>query len=139
LTALPSSATDRLEGERRKCRALAILEARRRVYIRRGRRALLTRLLAAGEATADDVRAAVELPPAINPKCLGSVPGQLAEAGIIRAAGFVRTTRPAGHARPVLLWQLADRAAALAWLAAHPDLPDLEPAEGDPQQPTLWD
>ena len=34
-----------------------------------------------------------------------------------------------------MLWQLADRATALDWLEAHPDLPDLEPAD---QQPTLF-
>src|SRR5262249_45353410 len=112
-------------------------EARRRVYVRRGRRALLARLLAAGTATADDVRAAVELPPGLNPTLFGTVPGQLAEAGIIRAAGFVPTARPQGHARPVQLWQLTDRTAAVAWLAAHPHLPD--PSEGEPEQLTLFD
>jgi hypothetical protein len=132
MTALPSPAAGLLEGERRKLSAHALLQAHRRVYVRRGRRALLLRLLDAGTATADDVRAAVELPPALNPTCFGSVPGRLAEAGIIRPAGFVRTKRPEGHARPVQLWQLADRAAALAWLAAHPDLPD--PSEDEPEQ-----
>jgi hypothetical protein len=31
----------------------------------------------------------------------------------------------------VLRWQLADRAAALAWLATHPELPDLESEQLD--------
>ncbi len=55
------------EGERRKRDALAMLDARRQVYVNRGRRALLRRLLDAGSATADDVRAAVELPAGIGP------------------------------------------------------------------------
>ena len=87
---------------------------------------LLARLLAVGAATADDVRDAVELPDTLNPKLFGAVPGPLAEAGIIRAAGFVRTRRPEGHARPVLTWELIDAAAARFWLGAHPDLPDPE-------------
>ncbi len=137
MSALPSPPAGRHEGERRKREALALLEARRRVYVRRGRRALLRRLLVVGSATADDVRAAVELPTGLNAKLFGAVPGPLAEAGIIQPAGFVKTKRPEGHARPVQLWQLADRAAALSWLAAHPDLPD--PSEGDPKQLTLFD
>jgi hypothetical protein len=42
-----------------------------------------------------------------------------------------------GHARPVMGWQLADRAAALAWLADHPPLPDPAP-ECDGGQLMLW-
>jgi hypothetical protein len=41
-----------------------------------------------------------------------------------------------GHARPIAVWALIDRDAALAWLAAHPDLPD--PDDGEPMQRTLW-
>jgi hypothetical protein len=112
LTALPSPA-GRLEGERRKLSAHALLEARREVYVRRGRRALLARLLATGTATADDVRAAVTLPPDLDARCMGAVPGELASAGIIRPGGYVKTARPVGQARPVLVWHLADRAAAV--------------------------
>jgi hypothetical protein len=136
VTTTPSpSNTRHAEGEALKLAAHALLAARREVYVRRGRRALLLRLLAAGTATADDVRDAVELPPGINPKLFGAVPGLLAAAGIIEAVGYTRTARKEGHARPVLRWRLADRAAALAWLGANPDLPDLEPANS---QPTLF-
>ena len=113
-----------LDGERRKSNALATLAERREVYVRRGRRALLRTLLDSGTATADDVRAAVKLPPGIDPKCFGSVPGALVRAEIIRAGGFGKTRRPVGHARPVTVWELVDRAAALQWLANHPDQPD---------------
>jgi hypothetical protein len=123
-------------GDRRDA-ALDLLRRRRATLVRCGQRALLGQLLAVGTATADDVRAAVTLPPDIDPRCMGAVPGDLADAGIIRATGYVRTARPAGHARPVLCWALADRDAALTWLTTHPELPD--PAESEGEQLTLWD
>ncbi len=119
------------DGKRRKADALALLEARREVYVLRGRRALLQTLLALGSATADDVRELVDLPPGIDPKCFGTVPGPLARAGIIRADGFAKTCRPEGHARPVTIWTLIDRCKAERWLTAHRDQPDL----GDDEQP----
>jgi len=112
------------EGERRKQDALASLAERRDVYVNRGRRALLARLLEVGTATADDVRSVVELPPGVNPTCFGSVPSPLAQAGVIYRAGYRETTRPEGHARPVTVWRLADREAAERWLRLHPDRPD---------------
>ena len=119
------------EGERQKLDALALLEARRECYVRRGRRALLDAVLRSGAATADDVWEAMELPPGIDPRCLGSIPGPLARAGIVRPAGFVKSRRPERHASYIQVWQLADRAAALRWLATHPDLPD-PPADDPP-------
>jgi hypothetical protein len=105
------------------------LEARREVYVRRGRRAMLEVLLRKGTATADDIRAAVELPPEIDARCLGACPGALAYAKIIRAAGFVRSARPERHACWLQVWELVDRQAAVQWLADHLDLPD--PIEGE--------
>jgi hypothetical protein len=115
------------EGEARKAGALDLLADRRQAIIRRAQRALLTVLLEAGSATADDVRKLVELPPGIGPRCFGAVPIPLARAGIIRADGYAKTCRPTAHARPLTVWLLADRAAALRWLADHPDRP--APAE----------
>ena len=60
------------EGEEIKAEKLAMLEARREVYVRRGRRAMLETLLRNGTATADDVRAEVELPSDIDARCLGT-------------------------------------------------------------------
>jgi hypothetical protein len=125
------------DGERRRDAALQLLRDRRASLIRRGQRALVGQLLSTGIATADDVRASQELSPGIDPRCMGAVPGELVFAGIIRPAGYVRTARPAGHGRPVLRWQLVDAAAARAWLAAHPALPDPDPA--DRCERTLWD
>jgi hypothetical protein len=126
--AMIQRANEHSEGERRKLEALVLLEARRAVYLNRGRRALLAALLAAllgsENATADDVREAIKLPSNISPKCLGAVPGTLARAGIIRRAGFANTTRSIGHARPVSVWELADRDKALQWLRDHPDRDD---------------
>lgn len=110
-----------LEGERRKLSAHAVMEARRESVLIHGRRALLRALLMTGTATADDVRLAVTLAEGIDPVCLGAVPGLLARAGVIRRAGFTNTRRAAGHARPVTVWELADRAAAERWLIDHPE------------------
>jgi hypothetical protein len=120
------------EGERRKLEAHEQLEARRELHILRGRRALLQRLLDVGEATADDVRRAVELPAEVNPVCLGAVPAPLAYAGIIERAGYAVTSRAEAHARPVSRWRLVDRAAAIRWLDAHPDRADPEPEDDLP-------
>ena len=88
-----------------------------------------------GTATADNVRAAVELPAGMDPRCLGSVPGRLAYDHVIRAAGFVRSTRPVRHASWLQVWELRDRAAAECWLRDYPDLPD--PADDDADEPTV--
>jgi hypothetical protein len=119
-------------SEDRRDDAIQLLRDRRAALVRRGQRALLRQLLSAGTATADDVRAAVALPPDIDPRCMGAVPGELADPGIIRADGYVRTARPVGHARPVVRWALADPTGALAWLIMHPEMPDAEA-----EQPTL--
>ncbi|QJX00251.1 hypothetical protein [Frigoriglobus tundricola] len=126
---------DRQVGEALKRAAHRLLEAHRERLIRRARRALLCHLLAHRTATIDAVRAAVAVPPGVNPKAFGSVPGPLALARIIRPAGARKTARAIGHARPVTVWELADRAEALAWLDTHPDLPEPGPAVDDPADP----
>lgn len=110
------------EGERQKDKALDLLSCRREAYVQLGRRALLERLLESEAATADDVRQSVKFPEGISPKCFGAVPGPLEKMGIIVPDGFQKTARPAGHARPVTVWRLRDRAAAVEWLKNHPDL-----------------
>jgi len=115
----------RTEGEARKQERHTLLRKRRAAYVRHGQRALLARLLAEGTATADDVYQSVELPPHIDPRCLGAVPGSLARAGIIRSLGYVKSSRPERHDSPIQVWALADQAEAVAWLAANPDHPEL--------------
>jgi hypothetical protein len=123
--------TGQEEGKRRKDAAHLRLEALRDVYIRRARRALLLRLLEVGVATADDVAERIGPTDAsIDPRWLGTVPGLLAIARIIRRVGYTKSARPIRHASVIAVWELADRAAALAWLARHPDLPDAEPDAG---------
>jgi hypothetical protein len=118
------------EGESRKDAAHALLEARRDILIRRARRALLIRLLESGTATADDVADRIG-PTAvrIDPRWLGTVPGPLALAGIIRRVGYTKSARPIRHASVIGVWELADRAGAMAWLDRNPDPPD--PPEHD--------
>ena len=115
---------DRAEGERRKLDVLATLDARRDVLVTRARRALLSHLLSHGMATADDVYRSMALPVGIDPRCLGSVPGSLARAGIIRRIGYIASDRRERHASVLSVWELRDAAAAREWLARHPDLPD---------------
>ena len=118
--------TGRDEGEATKQGRLAMLREQRAVYVRRGQRALLAQLLESKTATADDVRWAVELPPGIDARCLGGVPGPLARAGIIRSRGYMPSARPERHASPIQVWELADRAAAIDWLAANDERPARE-------------
>lgn len=127
-----------VEGERRKLDALAVLADRREALVRRAQRALLAVLLGTDAATADDVRQLVELPADVNPKLFGTVPGPLARAGIIRADGFQKTSRPTAHARPLTVWTLADRAAAERWLATHHERPHPVDDQSD-RQGTLFD
>ena len=121
-------------GTVRRDASIELLESRRQVYVNRGRRALLLRLLTGETATADDVRAAVQLPETIDPVCLGAVPRALARAGIIRRAGFEPTSRPDAHARPVSIWALADPNAARQWLVDHLDIPEPPPAHEKAQR-----
>ncbi|HVA46155.1 MAG TPA: hypothetical protein VNH11_07255 [Pirellulales bacterium] len=127
---------DVTEGARRKDDELQRLAKLRALHVNRGRRALLTALLAHGTGTADDVRAALDLPAAVNPVCLGAVAPPLAKAGIITLAGFAQTRRPKAHARPLSVWALSDRAAAEQWLADHPDQSDDD--DQGAVQTTLW-
>ena len=136
--AVSSSRAECDDGEARKQKRLTAFQERRADYVRQGQRALLTCLLDKTTATADDVRPAVELPPSIDPRCLGAVPGVLAKAGIIRSLGYVKSNRPERHASPIQLWALADRAAAIEWLAANPDVAsDDEPPPANEKNPTV--
>jgi hypothetical protein len=125
----------RREGHRRKDAAHAVLDARRERFLVAARRVLLIVGLERGKAFSDDWRDVVKLPAGIDPVCFGAVPKPLALAGIIRRAGFVVTSRPEAHGRPVSVWELIDRDAALQWLADHPEPPDDEdspPTAGEP-------
>lgn len=118
------------EGERLKEQQLEMLRARRAVHVRRAQRIALQRLLAVGEVTADHIYGEIDLPPGIDPRCLGAAPQALAKAGIIASAGWITSTRPQRHASPVIRWILIDRPAAERWLAEHAELPDvLAPGE----------
>jgi hypothetical protein len=119
--ALPACNTN-AEGEALRDKALSLLCVRRADLIRDCTAAALRAALEHGEVCADDVRAVVPIPSDISPKLVGVVFRDLADAGILRRAGFRPSTRPAAHARPLSVWHLADTTAAVAWLAAHPPL-----------------
>ncbi len=118
----PSPAGSAAAGEALKCAALALHDARRPALLRAARRFVLLKLLAdpGTPVTADDVRAAVELPPGVNPKAFGATFSPLALAGIVRAAGHAKSARKSAHARLVTIWRLNDAAKALAWLRDNP-------------------
>lgn len=42
-------------------------------------------------------------------------------ANIVRPTGYTKTKRAEGHYRDIKTWGLADREAALRWLAEHPE------------------
>lgn len=115
------------ESERLKLRAFSLLAAHRQALIRRARRALLLILLDRERATIDEVRGAVPTPAKVDPTAFGPVPSELATLGIIAADGYQKSARPEAHARPVQIWKLVNRAAALHWLATHPEIPEPEP------------
>lgn len=118
----PPRDNDLAEGERRKREAHRHLEIHRERLVLHARRALLVHLLRQGTATIDEVRWCVPVPIGVNPVVFGSVPGPLAAKQIIRPVGSRKTTRVAGHARPVTIWAIGDESAARAWLRDHPDL-----------------
>jgi hypothetical protein len=138
LTAPPSPAPDRLEGERRRDAALQLLRDRRAALVRRVQRALLSHLLAYGPSTTDPVRDLVPIPGETDPRLVGAAVRALAELDLLRRAGLSRSVRPEAHGRDLPLWAVSDRDAALSWLANHPELPLPEAAAGDIVQPTLW-
>lgn len=116
------------DGERRRDAAAALLAVNRQVLVRRGCRLFVRQLLKAGTATADDIAAGVLTPPGIDRRLMGAVPLTLAKAGVARLDGYQRSTRPERHASVVGIWRLADRDAALRWLAENPPLSEMTTA-----------
>jgi hypothetical protein len=109
------------EGERRRDEALALLRDRRAELVRRVQRAYLTLLLDGGPSITDPIRDLVPIPAGIDPRLVGAAVRGLAELRLIRRAGLSRSIRPEAHGRDLPRWEIADRDAALAWLAANPD------------------
>lgn len=112
-----------VDGEAQRDRALNLLRVRRSALIRECSRAALRVVLDQGEVTADDIRPFVEIPKDIKPVFVGTVFRDLADAQLIRFIGVRNSKRPEAHARSLKVWQLADRAAAEAWLIANPPIP----------------
>jgi hypothetical protein len=124
------------EGERRRDAALALLALHRDPTVRRLQRAYLLHLLTAGPSTIDPIRAAVPIPGETDPRCVGAAVRGLATLRLIRRAGLTCPARHAAHGRDLPVWEIADRAAALVWLADHPGPP--EPGQGEPPQREFW-
>jgi hypothetical protein len=118
-----------MNGEQRREAVLEYHDTANAAVLVCGRRAFVLALLAKGEATADDVYAAVDLPAGVDPRCLGAVPHPLLRAGIIRAAGFVTSARPERNGSIIRRWELVDRGKAERWIADHPDFSELSAHE----------
>jgi hypothetical protein len=88
-------------------------------FICKAKRAFIRHLLKHETATIDDVHAVVEIPLAINPKCMGEVPRVFHRLGYVEAVGYVPTRRKQAHSRRITRWKLCDAAKAEKWLAAH--------------------
>ena len=117
-----NSISEFADGEQRRDSALSLLRVRRTDIIRECTAAALHVALESGEVSADDVREIVQIPFDISPKLVGVVFRDLADAKIITRVGYRKTRRAIAHARPLTVWQLVDREAAVAWLRAHPPI-----------------
>lgn len=116
------------EGRLRKDAALSLHEKHRQQFILAGQRLLLRLLLNSGTPVSiDAVRERLPLPAGVAPRACGAIPKALMAAKILESAGFVHSTRPEAHARPVTAWRLHDRAAAERWLMEHPLPEELRP------------
>lgn len=105
MTSLPPTDT---AGEALRDEALERLRTHRAELIGECRAAALRVVTQCGEVCADDVRALVAIPADVSPKLVGVVFRDLAKAGVLRRAGFRNSKRPAAHARPLSVWELAD-------------------------------
>ena len=104
------------EGERRKDEGLNRAAARRPDRVTLGRLAMLRALLFSPDGTAslDDATPPEELATefADGGRWWGQVIRSLIADGLAIAVGYVKTIRPAGHRRPIMLLRLIDRSAA---------------------------
>ena len=86
------------------------------------------RLLEAGTATADDVAERIGPTRWHRPSMARHGAGTARPRRDHSPGRLRQSARPSRHASILAVWELADRAGALAWLARHPDFPDPEPA-----------
>jgi len=107
------------EGKRRRDVALARLHEHHADIIRKLQFAAIHVALETGTTCADDVRALVAIPPGMSPKVVGPAFRELAADGLLVRIGSRPSIRPEAHARSIAVWQLADSAAASAFLIAH--------------------
>lgn len=107
--------------------AMATLQDRRAHLIRAGQRRLIARALTGATVSTDDIRD-LETGP-VRRHFAGAVPRRLHALGILQPIGYQPSAVPGSHARPILHWRLADRAAAELWLQEHPELSPVPPTQ----------
>jgi hypothetical protein len=121
LFSLPPAAqpTNPPDGETLRDEAMLTLYVHHGHKVLHAQRMFVGLLLERGQATVDDLHAALGQLADGNPRRLGAAMHGLRRAGLIRRLAFVETGRRVAHARPVSVWQLANADAARAWLAGQ--------------------
>lgn len=130
----PTPSEGRREGRKLKDEALSLHERYSKRFVLTGRRLMLRLLMhEAASLTVDAVRARLPLPTGIDPKTYAAIPAGLAALKLIESTGFMESTRPEAHCRPVRIWRLKDRSAAELWLRNNPLPEDQRPPHDGPQ------
>jgi hypothetical protein len=111
--------SDEPTGRELKGAAILQHEENRAALILQSRLALLRHLLVHGTGTMDDVRAVMTVPPGVSPTFFGGVPHALVAEEIITRDGYRPTKRPKAKDRPVAVWRLVNRQAAVEWIAEN--------------------
>jgi hypothetical protein len=109
------------EGRERKRKALDRHEEYRAALLLKARREFIRRGLSGKRMTTDDIRYHINIPDGVDPSFLGAVPKVFANAGIINRIGYEPSGRAEAHTRPISVWKVVQRGAALAWLACNPE------------------
>jgi hypothetical protein len=96
-----------------------------------------------GEASADDIRSRLTLPPDIDPTLIGPAVRQLRMAGVIKRVGRdAESSRPIAHGRPLPLWSVTTPEAAQQWRTENPPpspVDDTTPPAASPSEPAPID
>jgi hypothetical protein len=138
-TAVPHTG-GQAEGERLKAEGMARAAERRQRMIWRGQLALLDaiRTSPCRQATTDDATADIATQYADGGKWRGTVPRDLARAGLIRKAGVVASVRPSRHAGYLSKWQGIDDQAIDAYRAQLRQLLAVQSPPANATQLTLF-
>lgn len=134
MNAEPEREFDAGVGEAGKLLAMSLLREHRYESVLKAQRAMVGLLLRQAEGSVDDLhRVLGEIANDGDPAYwLGAALHGLRLSGVIRKTGFVETCRKVAHRRPVSMWTLTSRPAALAWFDDHCERRGADRDGGDP-------